>query len=217
MGDAPDSPRVALARIIGSAIVGTLLLGAGAFVCWWGLGQERATADAVDRLLEAHVVVSPEDGPLPENEGRALYISGPVTVSEPLRDEATGLRLDALVLHSEPQKLVFVTKRAGENDSRVIRTMEWQHRQVEGLESIKRLPQEVRIGQFVVPEQQLDALAPRVGEIDQDADIIVHCKMGGRSAKAAHFLRDQGYEKVRNMWGGTLAWSEQVDPSMPKY
>ncbi|MBI1371999.1 MAG: molybdopterin-synthase adenylyltransferase MoeB [Phycisphaera sp.] len=70
------------------------------------------------------------------------------------------------------------------------------------------------IGGTLIP---LDQLPKRVGEIDKDADIIVHCKMGGRSAKAVSFLRDQGYEKVRNMWGGMNAWSEQVDPSVPKY
>ncbi len=63
----------------------------------------------------------------------------------------------------------------------------------------------------------LAELPGRLEEIPRDADIIVHCKMGGRSAKAAHFLKDQGYDKVRNLHGGVGAWAEQVDPSMPKY
>jgi adenylyltransferase/sulfurtransferase len=41
--------------------------------------------------------------------------------------------------------------------------------------------------------------------------------MGGRSAKAADFLRAQGFKHVKNMLGGILAWSDKVDPSVPKY
>jgi adenylyltransferase/sulfurtransferase len=41
--------------------------------------------------------------------------------------------------------------------------------------------------------------------------------MGGRSAKAVEFLKANGYAKARNMVGGILAWSDKVDPSIPKY
>jgi adenylyltransferase/sulfurtransferase len=41
--------------------------------------------------------------------------------------------------------------------------------------------------------------------------------MGGRSAKACDLLRASGFSKVRNMTGGILAWSDKVDPSVPKY
>ncbi len=63
----------------------------------------------------------------------------------------------------------------------------------------------------------LGQLGGRMGEIDRNEDIIVHCRSGGRSAKAVNLLRTAGYTKVRNMQGGTLAWSDQVDSSVPKY
>ena len=44
-----------------------------------------------------------------------------------------------------------------------------------------------------------------------------HCKSGMRSAKAVDFLKQAGFKKVRNMKGGILAWSDKVDPSVPKY
>ena len=41
--------------------------------------------------------------------------------------------------------------------------------------------------------------------------------MGGRSAKAVDFLRQTGFKKIRNLTGGITAWSEKVDPKVPKY
>jgi adenylyltransferase/sulfurtransferase len=55
-----------------------------------------------------------------------------------------------------------------------------------------------------------------VGELDSSREIVVHCKMGGRSQKAAEFLQQAGF-KVRNLAGGITAWSEQIDPRVPKY
>ena len=46
---------------------------------------------------------------------------------------------------------------------------------------------------------------------------MIHCKSGMRSAKACGFLRQAGFQHVRNMVGGILAWSDKVDPSVPKY
>ena len=57
----------------------------------------------------------------------------------------------------------------------------------------------------------------RVGELDPNAEVIVHCKMGGRSAKACEFLRQSGFKNVKNMLGGITAWSDKIDPSVPKY
>jgi adenylyltransferase/sulfurtransferase len=70
------------------------------------------------------------------------------------------------------------------------------------------------LGGTLIP---LDQLPARMGELDKNADIIVHCKMGGRSANAVHALREAGFEKVRNLHGGITAWSDEVDPSVPKY
>jgi adenylyltransferase/sulfurtransferase len=63
----------------------------------------------------------------------------------------------------------------------------------------------------------LGELPRRLAELDKEADIVIHCKMGGRSAKACDLLRASGFSKVRNMTGGILAWSDKVDPSVPKY
>jgi sulfur-carrier protein adenylyltransferase/sulfurtransferase len=60
-------------------------------------------------------------------------------------------------------------------------------------------------------------LPKRVNELDSSREIIAHCKMGGRSAKAVNFLRRSGFKKVYNLTGGITAWAEKVDPKMPKY
>src|SRR5258708_7430548 len=54
-------------------------------------------------------------------------------------------------------------------------------------------------------------------ELDSADEIIAHCKSGMRSAKAVEFLKQAGFRKVRNMKGGILAWSDKVDPTVPKY
>jgi sulfur-carrier protein adenylyltransferase/sulfurtransferase len=63
----------------------------------------------------------------------------------------------------------------------------------------------------------LGDLPERFSEIDPQDNIVVHCRSGARSARAADFLRAQGYERVRNLEGGILAWSDEIDPSIPKY
>jgi molybdopterin/thiamine biosynthesis adenylyltransferase/rhodanese-related sulfurtransferase/molybdopterin converting factor small subunit len=63
----------------------------------------------------------------------------------------------------------------------------------------------------------LGDLPKRVNELNSADEIVAHCKSGMRSAKAVEFLKQAGFRKVRNMKGGILAWSEKVDPSVPKY
>jgi molybdopterin/thiamine biosynthesis adenylyltransferase/rhodanese-related sulfurtransferase len=70
------------------------------------------------------------------------------------------------------------------------------------------------IGGHLIP---LGDLPARVSELDPNREIVVHCKMGGRSQKAAEFLQQAGFKKVQNLAGGIQAWSEQVDPRVPKY
>ena len=48
-------------------------------------------------------------------------------------------------------------------------------------------------------------------------DIVVHCKMGARSARAAQLLRDSGFSRVQNLAGGILAWIDRIDPAQTKY
>jgi sulfur-carrier protein adenylyltransferase/sulfurtransferase len=80
-----------------------------------------------------------------------------------------------------------------------------------------REPNEYQIanlGGYLIP---LGDLPKRVHELDSSREIVAHCKMGGRSAKAVDFLRQAGFRKVRNLTGGITAWSEKVDPKVPKY
>lgn len=63
----------------------------------------------------------------------------------------------------------------------------------------------------------LGDLPARLAELDASAEIVVHCKAGGRSAKAVALLKEKGFGNVWNMKGGILLWSDQVDASVPKY
>jgi adenylyltransferase/sulfurtransferase len=63
----------------------------------------------------------------------------------------------------------------------------------------------------------LGDLPKRLNELNSADEIVAHCKSGMRSAKAVDFLKQAGFKKVRNMKGGILAWSDKVDPAMPKY
>ena len=71
------------------------------------------------------------------------------------------------------------------------------------------------IGGYLIP---LNDLPKRVSELDSSREIVVHCKMGGRSAKAVAFLPAVGlHQSPRNLAGGITAWSDRVDPKVPKY
>jgi adenylyltransferase/sulfurtransferase len=63
----------------------------------------------------------------------------------------------------------------------------------------------------------LGELPKRVHELDSAEEIVAHCKSGMRSGKAVDFLKTAGFRKVKNLKGGILAWSDKVDPSVPKY
>lgn len=72
-----------------------------------------------------------------------------------------------------------------------------------------------------IPDSLLIPLKEVVGrmeEIDQRRETVVHCKGGARSAKAIKALREAGFQgKLLNLKGGITAWSDEVDPSVPKY
>src|SRR5262250_2015158 len=63
----------------------------------------------------------------------------------------------------------------------------------------------------------LGELPRRVHELDSSREIIAHCRSGKRSAEAVDFLRKAGFRKIQNLKGGILAWSTEVDPSVPRY
>jgi adenylyltransferase/sulfurtransferase len=80
-----------------------------------------------------------------------------------------------------------------------------------------REPNEYQIcnlGGHLIP---LNDLPKRVHELDSSREIVVHCKLGGRSAKAVDLLRQSGFHKVHNLAGGINAWAEKIDTKMPKY
>jgi molybdopterin/thiamine biosynthesis adenylyltransferase/rhodanese-related sulfurtransferase/molybdopterin converting factor small subunit len=81
-----------------------------------------------------------------------------------------------------------------------------------------REPNEYQINR--IPGSELIPLGDvpkRYGELNPDEELIVHCKSGVRSAKAADFLRSVGFKRVLNLKGGILDWVDKVDPSQPKY
>ena len=63
----------------------------------------------------------------------------------------------------------------------------------------------------------LGEIAERLDELKREEPIIVHCHSGMRSAQAVRLLQQRGFAKVYNLEGGIDAWSDQVDPNVPKY
>ncbi|MGE5243457.1 MAG: molybdopterin-synthase adenylyltransferase MoeB [Betaproteobacteria bacterium] len=81
-----------------------------------------------------------------------------------------------------------------------------------------REPHEYQInrieGSVLIP---LGDVPQRYSELDPDRELVVQCRSGVRSAKAADFLRSVGFERVLNLRGGILDWIDKIDPSQPKY
>ena len=81
-----------------------------------------------------------------------------------------------------------------------------------------REPSEYAINQIpgskLIP---LGSIAERANELDTADEIVLHCHFGGRSAKACETLQKMGFKKVKNLAGGIDAWSQEVDPSCPRY
>ena len=60
-------------------------------------------------------------------------------------------------------------------------------------------------------------ISSRLAELDPRRDTVVICRSGGRSAQVAQFLERQGFSSVFNLAGGILAWSRDLDPTIPQY
>jgi molybdopterin/thiamine biosynthesis adenylyltransferase/rhodanese-related sulfurtransferase len=73
---------------------------------------------------------------------------------------------------------------------------------------------EGRVGGHLIP---LGDLPKRMNELDTAREIVVQCKSGGRSQRAAEFLAKNGFAKLHNLAGGITAWSNEIDPKVPKY
>ena len=63
----------------------------------------------------------------------------------------------------------------------------------------------------------MNEIPSRLDELDNKKEIIVQCKSGKRSAKVCEYLLTQNFTKIKNLKGGIIAWSEQIDPSIQVY
>ena len=64
----------------------------------------------------------------------------------------------------------------------------------------------------------LGEILQRMDELDDSKEIVMQCKSGGRSARAITALEQAGYKgEMANLTGGITAWSDEIDPTVPKY
>ena len=82
-----------------------------------------------------------------------------------------------------------------------------------------REPHEYLIANLGAPQIPVGEVERRIGELaaQKNREVIVHCRSGARSQKAALVLKQAGFTNVSNLTGGILAWADKIDPSMPKY
>jgi sulfur-carrier protein adenylyltransferase/sulfurtransferase len=80
-----------------------------------------------------------------------------------------------------------------------------------------RQPHEREISMLPGALIPLNELPSRIDELDPSREVVVYCKMGGRSAKAVELLRRSGFQRVKNLAGGINAWAERIDPAMARY
>jgi adenylyltransferase/sulfurtransferase len=73
----------------------------------------------------------------------------------------------------------------------------------------------VNIGAELIP---LGSVSANSEKIDRDRPVVVHCKVGGRSAKAIRELEEKfGFTNLYNLKGGILAYIDEVQPELTKY
>ena len=70
------------------------------------------------------------------------------------------------------------------------------------------------IGGENIPLAQIQA---EVDKISREKQVVVYCRSGGRSGNAVQWLDTQGLDNIYNLQGGILAWSDEIDQSIPKY
>jgi sulfur-carrier protein adenylyltransferase/sulfurtransferase len=81
-----------------------------------------------------------------------------------------------------------------------------------------REPREWEIGRIEGAELiPLRTLPDRIAELEKGDEIVLYCRSGARSGSATQFLRQQGFDRAMNLVGGILRWSQEVDPSIPRY
>jgi molybdopterin/thiamine biosynthesis adenylyltransferase/rhodanese-related sulfurtransferase len=126
------------------------------------------------------------------------------TITEPIDYQGfCGIAADAAP--TVPTMTVHELKQLRENgDNHFLLDVREPHEQ-----SISRIE-----GAVLIPLGQLES---RTAELPRDRRILVHCKSGGRSARAVSKLREQGFEDVWNISGGIIAWAREIDPKMAEY
>jgi sulfur-carrier protein adenylyltransferase/sulfurtransferase len=95
---------------------------------------------------------------------------------------------------------------------------EWLHRDDAPFLLDVREPNEWEIGHLPGATRiSVNELQNRLNELDTAREMVVYCRSGVRSGRAVDMLRAAGFRKVKNMTGGILRWSDEVDSSIPKY
>ncbi|MDQ2835637.1 MAG: molybdopterin-synthase adenylyltransferase MoeB [Acidobacteriota bacterium] len=74
----------------------------------------------------------------------------------------------------------------------------------------------VNLGAKLIPVGEIALRTAELGD-KKNSEIVVHCKSGARSQKAAVALKQAGFTNVSNLTGGILAWADKIDTSLPKY
>ncbi|NJN19030.1 MAG: molybdopterin-synthase adenylyltransferase MoeB [Oscillochloris sp.] len=82
-----------------------------------------------------------------------------------------------------------------------------------------RNPYEVEIAAIPGTDKLIpvDQLPERLSELDSAREMVIYCRSGARSGRAVELLKGAGFRKVKNLVGGVLRWSDDIDPTMPKY
>ena len=82
-----------------------------------------------------------------------------------------------------------------------------------------REPHEVPIANIGAPLIPVGSLAQQAAEIaaHKNDEVVIHCRSGARSQKAALILKEAGFTNVSNLAGGLMAWADKIDPTMAKY
>ena len=63
----------------------------------------------------------------------------------------------------------------------------------------------------------MNEIMDRINELDSNKEIIIQCKSGKRSARVCEYLMTQNFKNVKNLIGGIIAWSDEIDNSIQVY
>lgn len=63
----------------------------------------------------------------------------------------------------------------------------------------------------------LSEIGSRLGELNKNDQIVLHCHHGMRSMRALEILKNAGFQNLKSLSGGIDAWSVEIDPSVPRY